>query len=291
MLITFGICCLLFFKELGSTYREHFCFRGQMRSERSFRNKLQTRLFISQMPKLPAQLSSSSKKVYKNIREFYRTYELSKLNLSPLLDGPKDPSFPRLRETTATLLRLLYRHLALEKKYPEWEYRLIDSWVQKKEVKSFSDLFPEDKELSFLFYQLLKGTHVYDLQQKKGIPPLTDFMRLSDSKNDKAIHFAFSSQILLSSLLGDHIAERIVQEEKKKWEKENKRLTLKKEELEQILLESAQENQNLSILLPLLSFSTKVKRSHHITASDKDSEIQFTRKIVTIQVAPQAGPE
>jgi len=250
-----------------------------MHSERSFRNQLQGKLFKSQLHKPGKKIQNTSQHSYKSPREYYRTNELSKLNLAPLFSTPKEAFFPLLHEVTVTLLQLLYGHLDLEKKFPRWEYRLVDEWLKKKSPQTFSDLFPNDPELSLLFYQLLRGTHSYDLEKRKGIAPLTDFMRFSNSKNDQAVHFAFSSKILLIALFGQRATLRVMEEEKKKWEIDNKRIVLRKDELEKILLEKSEERQNLNLLLPLLSFSSKAKLSPQITSSDKASEICFTRKI------------
>ncbi len=154
---------------------------------------------------------------------------VSKWNLSPLISIKNPP--PYLQKATILLLEELYGHTSFWKEAliqtPNLGERLLSSLLEKNAEKekpeSLSDLFPEDPSLQPLFYKMLKGSTVYNSNEKTGYPPLEDFFCL-EPKNTKTLYFSYASYPALKAFFGNAIAEEIFSLEKEK--KETRRTTL-----------------------------------------------------------------
>ncbi len=165
---------------------------------------------------------------------------VAKWNLSPLI-STKNPA-PYLQKATILLLEELYGHTSFWKEAltqtPDLGERLLASLLEKNAEKekpeSLADLFPEDTSLQPLFYKMLKGSTVYNSNEKTGYPPLEDFFCL-EPKNTKTLYFCYASYPALKAFFGSAIAEEIFSLEKeKKKSRKNTLPSLTKQELAEL---------------------------------------------------------
>ena len=134
--------------------------------------------------------------------------ESSKFNLSPLYKDPVDPLY---QEVAKTLLRNLYNLDPLEE-------LIRPSEKPTTLVEIYSTC------TNPIFYKLFKGTAT-------GYLPLEDYFTLSDDKKAKPLSFRKASAPVLTAVFGPEITAAIFEAEKKKWEKDHRKLSLTKEEL------------------------------------------------------------
>ncbi|MDN3508152.1 MAG: hypothetical protein P0S94_04445 [Simkaniaceae bacterium] len=141
-----------------------------------------------------------------------------------------------------------------------------------KKVTSFHDLYPENEDLSHLYYTLLRGTRHYDLTTKEGYPPLSDFIDLCEG--DHLFAFKTAAPEIITAHFGNELAQKIFQEEKKLLEKpKEKRKDLTKGEVEKIA-RNAMLIQNLSFDVPSL-----YENSGIIAATDEITKLRVTKRI------------
>ncbi len=205
-LILMGIASMTLFKGVSSTALESRCVEGSILMQRAMRSKLAKKTFRditktehepnSKKPKTPKSL----KKTYESPRKAKSLSEASKFTLST--------ENQLLYEPAARLLKLLYGHAPF---YEErLEYKILDEILWKKDRKDFVDPFPEIEPLKTIYYKMLKGTNIYDLQTKNGYPPLSDFFSLGKQK----IFFYHASLPVLTAILGEKLTKQVIAEEK-----------------------------------------------------------------------------
>ena len=181
----------------------------------------------------------------------------AKLNLL----ATKDP------KTIAALLQTLYAA-----HFDENDLTALATNLTGKKVTSFLDLYPEDEELSHLYYTLLRGTRHYDLKTGEGYPPLADFLDLSESPH--LFSFKTAAPEVIRAHFGSDIAAQIFHKEEEllKNSKE-KRKDLNKGEVEN-LARKAILTQNLSFDVPTL-----YETASTIAATDKTTKLRVTKHV------------
>jgi hypothetical protein len=159
-----------------------------------------------------------------------------KWNLLPLIDSSKKD--PYLESACARLLEKMYSHTLFWEKAAlvrkDLAKELIAAFTQKDRVEELSDLFPQDEVLQKVFYKMLQGSGRYDIEKKRGHPPLKDFFCI-DAKSKKSIYLPQASYYALEALLGEALSKQIVQLEEGKWRKTNKKLSISTKELSELL--------------------------------------------------------
>lgn len=171
----------------------------------------------------------------------------SKWNLSPMLQQ----EIPYLEEALAHLLYLLYGHTSFWQK--EVEIKLAHAFLQKKQALLLTDLQPEDPSLHYIFYKMLQGSGVYDIDTKKGFPPLEDFLMLAPSQ-PYILSFPYASTLCLQTFLGEKIATAVLTQEKEQNTQTKHTTSISQETLQALLIK---EDLPLPshLLLQYLSFS------------------------------------
>jgi len=169
-------------------------------------------------------------------RERKNLSRLAKWNLAPMLlaDVPSD----LLEEKAALLLEELYAHTAFWKKaqenVPDLSVALITCFkaknLKKEDLKTLSDLFPNESLLREPFYKMLKGSSFYNIEKKEGYPPLEEFFKI-DVEDAKTLTFPYASYPAIKVFFGEEIAEKIVLLEKDKSQKQAGCCSLSQEEL------------------------------------------------------------
>lgn len=129
-----------------------------------------------------------------------RTSKLSTLNLAPF------PTSKPLRLAAIQLLLSLYEGTSLFKDsaYLQTLAPLIIDHLQKQEGDSVIKRLNTLRASHPIIYKMLKGTSIYNIEEKIGYPPLTDFITINQHAS-KPIHFHFASAPLLDALFSKRI--------------------------------------------------------------------------------------
>jgi len=249
--------------------------------------KLYKRIKTQPPPPNPSEQSAApvksvtSQKKYRSLRELFPPLDKSKFNLTALFELQTEPKNHPLYEICASLLHVLYEEsLFKHTKHEDLEYDLLNAMLKtyrtKGTIKTLSDLYPDAPHLQSIFYKMLKGTNQYDVSSKHGIAPLEDFFILDKTPS---IHFSFASACLLKAVFGEKIALKILNEEKKKYETEGKKISLTKEELTVLL---ANDPLRASLVLELdqhIDFSKKSPKRVLLSQKDKSSGLVVKKGI------------
>lgn len=284
LILSLGAYSLL--KESIATHVEERSYLGAMNAESIIRNKLADKQFAEKKEKKAVKgVEKAQEKTLKDITYVSRRSkenmpDSAKLNIALLAGDPSDASYPLLYETSVHLIRNLYEKAPFYKE--GLEYQVLDLFIEKakkdKEATTFAELALSECSLSEVVYKMIKGTNQYTVGTTKGYPPLEDFLVIDRDIKRKPINFCLASKPLLAVVFGDGLTHTIMEEEKRKWEKDHKHHTVKKSDLEQLFLkEGNSEGRAFTEYLPLMGFSQRAPRSHHTRAKDKMTGIK--RKI------------
>ena len=104
-----------------------------------------------------------------------------------------------------------------------------------------------------ILYKMRLGTARYDLEKKRGYPPMSDFFTV-EPHNPKAVFFHYASKPLLQALFGTRIQTLILALEKKKWEDYSLYPYSRKDEAFAILVKE-KKSAGYEELEPFLSFA------------------------------------
>jgi hypothetical protein len=240
----------------------------------------QSRAKIKKQPALKESLLDSVSKGNPTFRS-HRTKEtipaLGKWNLAALTVA--DPqNAPLLIDLTAKLLQTLYGHTSFwqeaEKKIPHFSYRMIASFLEKKNATVLSELFPSDDQLQPLFYKMLQGSGFYDLKNRKGYPPLKDFCAFI-RENPSLTNFPLAHVLIINTLFPQELTEEILSLEKTKWEKDHKTHSVTKEELIQIcsMHTVALQGKSFEQIEPFLQFTNQKNKHKKLIYKDQKTQI------------------
>ena len=194
--------------------------------------------------------TEKEKAIYERERTKRRISRRSTLNLSPL------STTSELRLIATRLILLLYEGTPLFKNNPAYLQELtsliIDTLKNQKEG-SLTGRLKGTRAAHPILYKMLKGTSTYNLEAKRGYPPLSDFLTI-DPKDPKAIHFHYASKPLLDALFSRRIRRLIYALEQKKWEAFSHYPYVNKSEAFAILLKE-KKSAGFEELEPYLTFS------------------------------------
>ena len=112
---------------------------------------------------------------------------------------------------------------------------LLDALLDKAKIlnePTLNELMPEDPILQEDYYKMIQGTNQYDIKQKKGIPPLSDFLMIH--KNKVCCYLCSAHFFVLQAMFGEEFAHTIIAGEKKKWESGKTKL-FNRQELESLI--------------------------------------------------------
>lgn len=168
--------------------------------------------------------------VYRSPR-FSQALKGSQLNLYPLIQEQEPQNHP-FYVITVRLLCLLYPTILPDN---QAACALLDALLAKAKTLNepiLSELMPEDPLLQKSYYKIIQGTNQYDIEQKKGIPPLADFLMIY--KNRACCYLCSAHFLVLQAMFGEDFTHIIIAGEKKKWESGKTKL-FNKQELESLI--------------------------------------------------------
>ncbi|QZA59387.1 hypothetical protein [Candidatus Rhabdochlamydia porcellionis] len=178
------------------------------------------------LPKTPINRRTE----YKSPR-FSQALKGSQLNLYPLIQEQKPQNHP-FYAITARLLCLIYPAILPDN---QAACALLDALLAKAKTLNepiLNELMPEDPLLQESYYKIIQGTNQYDIKQKKGIPPLADFLMIY--KNEACCYLCSAHFLVLQAMFGEDFTHTIIAGEKKKWESGKAKL-FNKQELESLI--------------------------------------------------------
>lgn len=183
---------------------------------------------------------------------------------------------PFLESTTAneTLKNLLKSVIAVGKE----KIALCKEGNQELAALTLSDFYPKNQKEHALFYKILKGTHVYTLQNE-GYPPLQDFFFFKEEQSPKVLHFPSLSPAMLEVVFGKEESLCILTKEIEIRTQSPKRAlkTLSKEELISLLHEKFPSKTHFDKIIEYLAFSNDNKMEEVLSASDKKTSIKIQK--------------
>ena len=167
---------------------------------------------------------------YKSPR-FSQSLKGSQLNLYPLVQEQEPRNHP-FYDIIIRLLCLLYPTILPDS---QAACTLLDALLDKAKIlnePTLNELMPEDPILQEDYYKMIQGTNQYDIKQKKGIPPLSDFLMIH--KNKVCCYLCSAHFFVLQAMFGEEFAHTIIAGEKKKWESGKTKL-FNRQELESLI--------------------------------------------------------
>lgn len=268
-----------FLQERIASAKTSSTYRGYMRAERLSRNRLES-IRYKKIPTLQNGNKTTGPKkkteVFKSHRLDCPPTEASRLNIT-LLFSEQPPSF--LYETLVKLIQDLYGHAPFFKEgnHRDLAYYVVNCMQNATKTSSFTEMFEGDPLYPTILYKMIKGTNHYQLDPKKGYPPLEDFLTLSPQKTKICLQFPYTSAPILTALWGAHVTEAIIQAEKKKWEVDQHLRTLLKDDLTPLLGTKVSPALQLGILEDHLSFHMKRPKRDQIKNTDSATHITIRK--------------
>ncbi|MBM3184036.1 MAG: hypothetical protein FJZ64_01870 [Chlamydiae bacterium] len=193
-LLSFG-ASLAIDKQMAAK-RLHFSYTGNAVAHRHILNHYESELYSSlkSIPK-ESEKSEDPKKEPRLPPPPPINPPCARLNLFPLLEQSEEEK-KVLYETAAKFLRTFYGPTLFEKK-PKQEYVLLSSLLEemkKERIKkgsiSFEKIALPNRELSSLYYKMLKGTKKYDSAKKIGYPSFLDYFKLDSTPSKICLNHA-----------------------------------------------------------------------------------------------------
>lgn len=285
LLMIFCFLASKFSLHSSSLQNETTSFSCYMEGLKTTRNMRQNKLYLAntrtERKTSKNNISKTkSQTAFSSHRLSYNFDESSKLDINSLISSDIPPS-DTLIKTFENLLHNLYGHTEFIRSLenPNWMKILAEEMKlaakSHKEVKELNDLYPINEKYRSIYYKILKGSGFYDLRDKTGYPPLSNFITLS--KNDKpTIYFNYASFPILQALFGDKIANTILSMEQSKSELHGGRRVLSKAELNTLLNTSSNRKNQTSQLEQILNFSKKSIVLDNLVYKNKDKKILFT---------------
>ena len=219
---------------------------------------------------------------YEKKRELRRSCSFSHLNLSPLIESPS----PLIEKAAAELITSLYGSASFFKeeiknhpKLSEEIFAFILKTAKEKE-ETFTLVSPleEKSPLQKTLYKMLKGTNAYDIQTKKGYPPLEDYFTFNrDDKTASYIHFATTP--LLDILFGKEITTAIITQEKEKWLARDGYPYITEDELEALLMKKRSQDNILAAIKPLICFKNTAPKKTTLPIVDPKTHIRLNQPL------------
>jgi len=285
LLMIFCFLASRFSLHSSSLQNETTSFSCYMEGLSTTRNMRQNKLYLTSTitEHKPVKNDVIKKKcptIFSSHRLSYNFNESSKLDIHTLIDAELPPS-DTLVKTFENLLQNLYGHTefisALEN--PNWTKILAEEMKiaakSHKDVSDLNELYPQNEKYASIYYKILKGSGFYDLSDKAGYPPLSNFIILGKS-NKPPIYFNYASFPVLQALFGDEIASAIMSMERSKSESHGGRRILSKAELNALLNGPSNKKNRTSQFDQMLSFSKKTILLDNLVYKNRDKKILFT---------------
>jgi hypothetical protein len=222
-----------------------------------------------------------------------RSSALTKMNIFPLF---KEECPPELYLIAENLFFALYEHSPFLKQSSGRDslkhlFKNIialgkHSLKEKKREENaplemtLFQLYPQEPSQHAVFYKILRGTHLYNLEQSQGYPPLQDFFFIKEETSRPILHFPSLSPKMLEIVFGKEEADCILSKEIEMRTQHPKRhlKTLSKEELLSLLHEKFPSKLHFDKLIEYLSFGQDPTNEEKITVMDEKTCITLSTK-------------
>jgi hypothetical protein len=196
-----------------------------------FEKTILSHKLLSENRKFHTDISFQEKKALKNIfdeqegvvekdpQEFHKNTHPAKINLAALFEE-NNPHKEALYQLISSLIRKTYQNTSFYKK--DYEYLILDGWIKayQKNPSAKFDLKKiefSDHDLKIAYYHMLKGSKLYDIENKQGYPRLLKLLMFK--KPSSPLEISKASHDLLSLLFTPSIEKKI---DEAQWIKEKK---------------------------------------------------------------------
>ncbi|MBF5060032.1 hypothetical protein [Candidatus Neptunochlamydia vexilliferae] len=259
------------YQKMVSQKKDKKIYSAYFKGLREARNEKVRHTYNRSLDRKPGTSTGTKNNANKQIQDrYFRNdrigWENGKLNLSSLLNDPE--KWPQLEAIAAAYVKRLYIGAKFYPKGSGLEKKLIKALVAKykkeEDPPPFHTITFEDRELNWVFYKMVKGTHTYTLEGR-GHPPFADFFTFEEMEGPP-IHFHYANPLLLKVVLGEGKAQQLISEEKKLLinARVKCRSPLKKERVEEFLG------------IRRVLFETRYKTSDKVSGKHTDPNTQIT---------------
>jgi hypothetical protein len=283
LLLVLAVSSTLFWKETISSSQAFQASKGYFEARRIAQNRAEQKRFqrwkeansstVSNYLKKPS--SYSRKKGYSSHRNKLPPLEQGRLHIAPLWESEYRLLFQPVLER---LLTDLYGHASWfdQRKV----IRLIEALASTdKEFDQTSFGETLDKELYVIWHPMIRGTQIYDTENKKGYPPLKDYIDFSSATIKHTCHFPFASLPILRAIFGKEITLKIQEVEQAKWEENHRHRFCLKKELLPYLHINKQSSQLIGFVETFLYFSQSIGKRSFEQGKDEKSQISHRCEI------------
>ncbi len=171
-------------------------------------------------------------------RAFHDGAEGSKMNIYALYDTGNPKLQHHVKETLIRLIEILYGSYEFAKG-KDMAYSIVKQMMEK-EIESLEDVKFKSRELDAIYYKMLKGTNT-------SYPALSEYVRID--KKAKPIYFRYAPKQVIRAALGEELAAKVFELEKKNWRENHASKALKKVDFEPLLKADPKVPQELVNLL------------------------------------------
>jgi hypothetical protein len=275
LLLVLALSSSMFWKEAMSSSFSLRAVKGVYVAEREARNILEKRQF-SKLKKTESP-AAPNKERKKGLRT--SVFQSHRFENPPIEQGRfAILSIRGLEQQTMMkpivqkLLFELYGHM-------KWYDQKLSMCILEKlaitsgdfDQKAFIQTLSEEEYA--LWYLMSKGTQTYDVSDKKGYPPLEDFLDFQTKPLKHTCHFPFASYPLLKAMFGGELTEEIIGIEKKKWQEDHRRRFCLKKELLALAKTKWQSAETLELIETYCFFQQSVGKRSHVQGEEKNSGI------------------
>lgn len=157
-------------------------------------------------------------------RAFHDGSEASKMNIYALYDTGNPQLQHHVKQTLIRLIEILYGSYAFAKG-KDVAFSIVKQ-LMEKEVESLEEVKFKSPALDAIYYKMLKGTNT-------SYPALSEYVRID--KKVKPIHFKYAPKEVLRAALGEELASKLFELERKKWRENHASKALTKDNFEALL--------------------------------------------------------
>lgn len=168
-------------------------------------------------PDKPQKQPQTKEKEEKAPRAFHDGAEGSKMNIYALYDTSNPQLKHAVQETLIRLIDILYGSCEFAKG-KDVAYSIVKQ-LMEKEVESLEEVKFKSRELDEIYYKMLRGTNT-------SYPALGEYVRID--KKAKPIVFSYAPKQVIRAALGEDLAAKVFEVEKKNWRENHFLKALKK---------------------------------------------------------------
>ncbi len=139
------------------------------------------------------------------------------------------------------------------------------------------DIYPLYKFEQDIYYKMLSGTTIYDLEENIGFPPLGHFFTLHEETQEKLFYFPSTTVYHLDAFFGPEITQKILEKDHEKKEENGSKSRLTKKELREIIQQTRNFRIEADEIEKMLYFSHAPK-NRAVVGKSKQGNIKRVRR-------------